>query len=31
MSPATGGWLRLTGSLPPGTSLQVLVHLVFKE
>ena len=26
-----GGWLRLTGSLPPGTSLQVLVHLVLKE
>ena len=26
-----GGWLRLAGSLPPGTSLQVLVHLVLKE
>ena len=26
-----GGWLRLTGSLPRGTSLQVLVHLVLKE
>ena len=26
-----GGWLRLSGSLPPGTSLQVLVHLVLKE
>ena len=26
-----GGWLRLTGSLPPGTRLQVLVHLVLKE
>lgn len=26
-----GGWLRLTGSLPPGTSLKVLVHLVLKE
>ena len=26
-----GGWLRLTGSLPAGTSLQVLVHLVLKE
>lgn len=26
-----GGWLRLAGSLPAGTSLQVLVHLVLKE
>ena len=26
-----GGWLRLSGSLPAGTSLQVLVHLVLKE
>ena len=26
-----GGWLRLTGSLPRGTNLQVLVHLVLKE
>ena len=26
-----GGWLRLTGSLPAGTRLQVLVHLVLKE
>jgi len=26
-----GGWLRLAGSLPTGTSLRVLVHLVLKE
>lgn len=26
-----GGWLRLTGSLPDGVALPVIVHLALKE
>jgi len=26
-----GGWLRLTGELPPGASMKVIVYLVLKE
>ena len=26
-----GGWLRLTGSLPAGVALPVIVHLALKE
>ena len=26
-----GGWLRLTGSLPEGVALPVIVHLALKE